>query len=153
MSTFEDYVNVVFIPYLERQLSTCKQLDVIFDRYLKESLKASTREKRGKGVTRKVGATTKLPGNWLDFLRDDDNKTELFHFIADKISVFPFPPDKQVFVTYEENVLSSCGQQMPTCSHEESDTRIFVHAKHAAINGRRIIEVRTVDSDVIVISI
>ena len=39
VSTFEDYVNVVFIPYLERQLSTCKRLDVIFHRYLKESLK------------------------------------------------------------------------------------------------------------------
>ena len=32
---------------------------------------------RGKGVRRKVSGYTKLPDNWMDFLRDSMNKKEL----------------------------------------------------------------------------
>ena len=56
------------------------RLDLVWDTYLPESLKESTREKRGKGVRRKVSGQTKLPGKWMDFLRDSKNKEELFAF-------------------------------------------------------------------------
>ncbi len=39
------------------------------------------------------------------------------------------------------------------CTHEEADTRIFVHASDAADNGYGKISIRTVDSDVIVIAV
>ena len=38
-------------------------------------------------------------------------------------------------------------------NHEEADTRIFLHAKHATASGHRLITIRTVDTDVVVIAI
>lgn len=150
-TTFEQYVDKNFIPYLLMLLQSCERLDIVFDIYLISSLKANTRENRGKGVRKKVGGGTKLPGNWADFLRHDDNKTELFHYIAEKISTHKFPTDKTVYVTHDANVLAVQGEAMSNCSHEESDTRMVVHLKHVLSNGLTVFEVRTVDSDVIVI--
>lgn len=39
---------------------------------------------------------------------------------------------------------------MQICNHEEADTRIVVHAVHAVEQGAKVIQVRTVDKDVIV---
>jgi hypothetical protein len=77
----------VFIPYLDNQLKGATRLDVVWDTYISDSLKESTREKRGKGLRRKVESQTKLPGKWMDFLRDPTNKKELFAFLTDRKSV------------------------------------------------------------------
>ena len=61
-------------------------LYVVWDIYTPDSLKESTRGKRGKGVRRKVSGKTKLPGNWMDFLRDSVNKKELFTFLTSKVA-------------------------------------------------------------------
>ena len=55
-------------------------MDVVRDTYIRDSLKASAREKRGKGVRRKVSGETKLLDKWIDFLCDPVNKKELFAF-------------------------------------------------------------------------
>ena len=72
--TFDDYAEKVFIPYLRMQLETSMRLDIAWDIYIPDSLKESTREKRGKGVCRKVSGQTKLPSKWMDFLHDSKNK-------------------------------------------------------------------------------
>ena len=116
------------------------------------SLKESTREKRGKGVRRKVSGETKLPGNWMDFLRDSVNKKELFAFLTSKVAQFSWPPDKAVYVTSEQGVVSiGDNSAMQNCNHEEADTRIVVHVLHALTHGAKNILVRTVDTDVVVI--
>ena len=79
VSTFDEYADKIFIPYLDKQLQSATRLDVVWDVYTPDSLKESTREKRGKGVRRKVYGKTKLPGNWMDFLRDSVNKKEAGH--------------------------------------------------------------------------
>ena len=76
VATFNDYAENVFIPYLQMQLQSTMRIDIVWDTYLPDSLKESTREKRGKGVRRKVSGQTKLPGKWMDFLCDSKNKTE-----------------------------------------------------------------------------
>jgi len=53
-----------------------------WDIYLEDSLKAATRSKRGQGIRRRVKPDTIIPKNWSTFLRDDNNKTELFAFLA-----------------------------------------------------------------------
>jgi hypothetical protein len=63
---FDDYAEKVFIPYLSRQES--KRVDVVWDSYVPGSLKEATRQKRGKGIRRKVSGGTKLPPKWFDFL-------------------------------------------------------------------------------------
>ena len=39
------------------------------------------------------------------------------------------------------------------CSHEEADTRIFVHARHAVEEGNKGIMVKASDTDVVVIAV
>ena len=55
---------------------------------------------------------TKLPGKWIDFLHDPINKRELFSFLLTKVSEFTFPPNKAVYVTFGESVVS-VGHNIP----------------------------------------
>ena len=48
IKSFRDYVNHNVIPYIERHLANTKRVDV--DRYLPDSLKATTRQRRGAGI-------------------------------------------------------------------------------------------------------
>ena len=153
VTTFDEYAKQVFIPYLLGQLQTSSRIDVVWDTYRADSLKECTREKRGKGVRRKVHCQTKLPSNWMDFLRDATNKKELFAFLTTKVAEFSFPPSKVVHITSGESVVSCNSARMPDCNHEEADTRIVVHVQHALEHGEKMIKVRTADSDVIVILI
>ena len=45
--------------------------------------KKGIREKRGKGMRRKVSPSTLIPKNWYSFLRIDQNKMELFHLLLE----------------------------------------------------------------------
>ena len=65
--TFNEYADQVFLPYISKQLESCTRVDVVWDRYLPNSIKESTREKRGKGIRRKVSGNTKLPRKWAEF--------------------------------------------------------------------------------------
>ena len=66
-SAFYEYGGKVFLPWTEQQLQNCNRIDIIWDRYIADSLKESTREKRGKGVRRKVRGQTRLPTNFKTF--------------------------------------------------------------------------------------
>lgn len=81
---------MVFIPYLEKLLQDATKLDVVWDTYISDSLKESKQEKRRKGMHRKVSGQTKLTGNWMEFLRDPENKKEMFAFLFS----YMFPLDK-----------------------------------------------------------
>ncbi|XP_078356726.1 uncharacterized protein LOC144641563 [Oculina patagonica] len=154
VSTFSQYADSTFLPFLENQLKSTKRIDVVWDEYRSASLKDATREKRGKGVRRKVAGHVKLPQNWQAFLEDSSNKKELFNFLTKQVETASFPDDKFVYITSGENVISSCPrQQMQSCNHEEADTRILVHVKDALAKGGRSVLVRTVDTDVVVILI
>ena len=137
------YADKVFIPHLERHLQDTKRLDVVWDEYIQDSLK---------GVRRKVSGSTKIPGNWKNFLGDQMNKKELFAFLTSKIESFSWPPTKSVCVTSGQAV-SACGLSVPMddCNHEEADTRIIVHIRHTLEHGAETVLVRTVDTDVVVI--
>ena len=63
-----------------------------------------------------------------------------------------------MFITNNGSVVSKTkGDEMPDCSHEEAVTRIVVHVLHALAvlhalsGGAKSIQVRTVDTDVLVI--
>lgn len=93
-STFDEYADLVFIPYVLSQLQHSPRVDIVWDAYTPDSLKESTREKRGLGVRRKVAGKTKLPPNWSQFLRDPANKTELFGFLSSKVAGVSVPDGK-----------------------------------------------------------
>ena len=45
--TFQDYFDMVFKSYVFSQLETVDRVDVVWDAYIPESLKSTTRNKRG----------------------------------------------------------------------------------------------------------
>ena len=68
---------------------------------------------------RKVFGETKLPRNWMDFLRDPSNKTELFDFLTTKVANYTFPQGKSVYITAAESVVAvPSTNPMPNCNHE-----------------------------------
>ena len=120
---------------------------MVFDEYWKDSLKAATRSKRGKGIRRQVEGNKQLPSNRQELLRIDENKSELFHLISDRIVDEEFPG--QVIVTRDDEVLSSAPSDLAglmSCIHEEADSRMFVHATDGAEHGMNKILLRTVDT-------
>ena len=79
-------------------------------------------------MRRRVEPNSPIPTNWDGFLRVDENKKELFRFLAVMCStVEGF--DKKV-ISYDQSVVSNTrgdiGDLSP-CTLEEADTRIFVH--------------------------
>ena len=151
-STFDEYANNVFLPYLVRQLENSDRVDVVWDTYVTNSIKESTRVKRGRGIRRKVEGRNKIPGNWKEFLRDSTNKQELFAFLSDKVSTFNCQTGKEIYITSGRSVVGSgISHQMPDCDHEEADTRLLIHLQDALQNGSTCCQVRTVDTDVLVI--
>ena len=153
--TFEEYRAKIFSPFLQSLLQKVQRLDVVFDRYVPDSLKSACREKRGSGVKVRISDNTKIPKNWQQFLRVADNKTALFYFLTQ----VPFADlcTKTVLMTCDTDVVQfgksvDTGEISP-CSHEEADTRLMLHCLHAAMHGMRRIVVRTVDTDVVVLAI
>ena len=59
--TFSEYASNKFIPYVTAQLQHVKRIDIVWDKYVENSLKATTRRKRGSGVRQLVAANNKLP--------------------------------------------------------------------------------------------
>ena len=80
--SFNEYAHEVFTPYILSKFQQTTRLDLMWNRYLPDSLKGTARAKRGKGVRRRVVGGASIPGNWASFLRVDDNKTELFSFLS-----------------------------------------------------------------------
>ena len=74
--------------YANSSVVTCSEWIMVFDAYGKDNLKASPRTKRGKGIRRHVEGNKQVPSNWQGFLRVDQNKSELFHLISDRMKDF-----------------------------------------------------------------
>ena len=152
--TFSDYASQIFLPYITTQLQNTQRIDVVWDEYVHGSLKAYTRSIRGKGSRRRVESSSAMPRNWQEFLRNDDNKNELFSFLSLKTA--NLETEGQIIITHHKDVL--CTQPRNTtalapCTQEEADTRIFLHVLDAANHGYCKVMIRTVDSDVLVLAI
>jgi len=137
--------------------SFSKPLDLVWDRYLPDSLKGTARAKRGKGVRRRVVGGASIPGNWASFLRVDDNKTELFSFLSGALLDSFQLAEKQLVITNRDAVLSKPplldNTSLAPCTQEEADSRMMLHAAHAAHAGHSKITIRTVDTDVVVLAV
>ena len=63
VKTFNEYAQQVCVPYIRSKLHQATRLDLVWDRYIKDSLKGTARGKRGKGVRRRVVGSATMPGN------------------------------------------------------------------------------------------
>jgi hypothetical protein len=155
-ATFHKYATQVFLPYLANQLQNSNRGDVVWDVYLPDSLKQFTHTKRGKGKRQRVTGKAKVPRNWEDFLRQSENKEELFSYLTEMILKNP-PAGKEIYVTDGKNVLCTTADAdldyLQPCTHEEADSRMILHAFDAASKMSQKILIRTVDTDVVVLAI
>ena len=107
----------------------------------------------------------------MQFLRDSNNKTELFQFLTEKVPQYSFPAAKHVYILLTTTlppmfcfsniyfnfkgqavIRKGDGTKIPSCNHEEADTRIVVHLYHSLETCDKTL-VRTVVTDVVVILI
>ena len=105
-TTFQEYVDTFFMPYIRRKLMAVHQVDIVWDVYKSSSLKSGTRTKRGSGLRWRVTLSTTIPGNWQSFLRVNENKTELFALLAEQIALMHVD-GKEVYSTQDKRVLCS----------------------------------------------
>ena len=88
----------------------------------------------------------------MQFLKEDTNKKELNEFLATTLTAKTYPSDRQL-VTYQDRALSNFGMTMPECDHEEADTRILHHVKHALSQNMTFIQILSNDTDVVIIAL
>ena len=154
--TLQEYSDKVFLPYIVQSLENVQRLDLVFDEYIPNTLKASTREKRGICARRKVLPSVTVPRDWQDFLRSDDNKKELFSFLSEQV-VTAAIENKQVIATNGTGILCSPPvtevRKLSSCWHEEEDTRMIVHVADAVEKGHKSVVIRTADTDVVVLAV
>ena len=109
----------------------------------------------GLGVRLKIGPNVRLPKNWTDFLRQPAKKVELFKYLSEGATSNLELYQCDFYITYEKKFLHvGPGHEVTQeCDHEEADARIVIHVLHALREEARIVLVKTVDSDVVVILI
>ena len=86
----------------------------------------------------------------------DDNKTELFSFLTHQVTILK-REGKAVYATDGHDVLCSMAQidltGLAPWSHEEAESRLFQHVADAVMKSYSKLLVRTVDTDVVVVTI
>ena len=103
---------------------------------------------RGEGSRRRVLRNTTIPKSWSSFLRNSDNKRELFCYISEQIEKMDIG-DKIIYTTHLDRVLTTrnAGTELTAdiepCNHEESDTRmlhcmklVVLHASTTSVNSK-----------------
>jgi len=100
------------------------------------------------------GTSIAVPGQWQNFLRVNENKTELLSFLSTEIIKSVVNQSKELVVTLESEVLIAPPRMhLEPCSQEEADSRMFLHAADAAQRGNDRILIRTVDTYVVVLAV
>ena len=100
--TFRRFAQDIFLPYIFGLLQHASRLDLVLDSYKADSLKATARAKRGKGVRQLVADSAPIPGNWQDFLRVD---LKLFSFFSKALIESYRQKNKQLVVTNGDQIL------------------------------------------------
>ena len=143
---FGEYADMELIPCFISMLS---RLDIVWGQYVSNSLKKHAHYVWGEDTRRRVLDGTVTPKNWAGFLQNSENKRELFYFLAEKLSKVD-PGAKEIYTTYLENALpvnvhDNCTNKIIPCNHEEADT--------CMLNGYQKVSIRTVNTDVVVLSV
>ena len=99
--TFEDYALKSFLPYVEAQVRLVDRISVVWDVYVENSLKQTTRCNRGTGVRRRISVSSPIPRNWSEFLRVDEKKNQLLKFL--QASKSSRQSENKLFAMHSEN--------------------------------------------------
>ena len=144
------------------------RLDFVTDRYFELSIKSMERSQRGVGGSEIIHIyknDQKTPNQWKKFLSEGRNKEALIQYLFETWQKADFQSlttdidlyithggDCHAFVIKDGKMVVSEVQEL-TCDHEESDTRMFLHAQHAMLQSYQTVIIRSPDTDVAVIGI
>ena len=167
--TFGEYADLI-LSILCRFFNKYTRIDFIADTYCNISIKNTERSSRAAGGSVRqhvTGPDQHLPRQFNKFLAVGANKEELIAFLAsqwqrpDRISKIPHR--KVLVVTSRTSCVMLKWESGSTvvvpvpeleCSHEEADTRLLLHACHAArSNNYPTITIKSPDTDVVVLAI
>ena len=150
---------VVFYNHVVRLAAGFNRLDVVFDRYFNDSLKAQTRKGRGSGGTRvlEISDDISFPENFqYSFLNNSENKNDLGLYLASKLISIHRDVGMlqlQLCVTYNDTIISlpplvnHSAFQIESTS-EEADQKIVRHTLHCIKEEYTDIEIQSIDHDV-----
>ena len=125
--------------------SQSNRIDVVFDTYRDMSIKNAERTMRGEvaGVQLSHISSTRLVKQWRKFLSEVKNKTSLIKFLSQKMErrrLHEKAERKNIVCTAESECwkITEKGSENVaelTSNQGEADTRLLLHAKHAAQGG------------------
>ena len=147
--------------------SNSPRVDFVCDRYPEVSIKGQERSKRAEagGTFGKIlGPNQKVPKQYKKFLSVGKNKEALIEFIfqhlkniknlqeilKDGLLMFTHGNICHRISTNAQGEVEIEGCQELSCDHEEADTRLLVHSKHAAADFEDIV-ICSPDTDVFIL--
>ena len=153
-NTYDDFAQKIYI-HIMNIAEGYDRVDIISDRYFDNSLKNQTRIERGQGSVLIFDENTKFPSDFKDnFLKSNNNKERLNHFLADKFSEIHHGVTK-LTVTKGSDILTNdetlSGPLISYNSAEEADQKLVRHMLQCVKSGIKNIVVRTIDTDVLIL--
>ena len=156
------YYTAITAPLAQ---SSCKEVHMVFDQYWSTSIKSGERSRRGSSNSLEVyihGPSTPIPKQWAKYITNPQNKINLCDFLTKimcshgkeqlvdgkKLVIGGGYKDGKIAVSIT-NGASEFTEPLE-CSHEEADTRLLLHAKHASSSRSRVI-IQSPDTDVLVL--
>lgn len=164
--TFEELANSVLNSILH-VAKPAVRIDVVGDQYPDISIKDIERHKRaasGQIITKITRPSQPCPRQWKKFLSVGENKTALIDFFLGEWSKQCYKDKlvgKQVFVAHgnlcheirvSDGIVTKVEIPNLNSNHVEADTKMFLHAKHAASSGHTSIVIKSPDTDVFVLA-
>ena len=136
------------------------QIDVVFDKYLDDSIKNVERNRRGSGrqlLFNTIVSSAPIK-QWSLFLSCNENKIVLIKSIVSEWKQEKYLTeigDKDFYVTDGEQIFKLHPNEVTAIqelfsNHEEADTRMILHAKHAYSTCSKVI-ISSPDTDYFVI--
>ena len=138
-----------------------RRIDVVFDVYKETSIKDAERANRSAGTG--IHFTNIQPGHniqqWRKLLGSSSNKASLIKFLVEEWKAPQHREKlegKELYVTCEQLCFKITKEQWEEApelksSQEEADTRLLLHALHAAESGYKSVIITAEDTDVMVL--
>ncbi|KAK3698426.1 hypothetical protein QZH41_001193 [Actinostola sp. cb2023] len=163
----QKYYSIIVAPL---QVASCNEVHLVFDQYWDVSIKAGERSRRGSTATglevQISGPAIPVPKQWGKFMSNQRNKINLCDFLTSSLCELGqqhLPANKKLVIGggYKDGIRAVCVtngrcEDVMTLKsdHEEADTRLFLHAKHAVDDhpSCRIV-IQSPDTDVFLLGV
>ena len=161
--TFDQIADAA-LPRVLQEGGNSRRIDEVFDVYNEISRKSAERERReeGESVTYKNLIAGQKIKQFRNFLQNGENKNSLIKFFND---YWRKPPSREKLLANKE-LYTTCGtkcykltadtvQEVIELSseQEEADSRLLLHAKHAATPHVKVVIISSEDTDVRILCI